>query len=101
MKEALKSHNDAIKHCRQAKLHRMKLAQQKNTAAKGEAYIEEMDYIEQYHSGHCWKTPEQAREEYKMIDSESKCLQAVKEQISICRKGYGWEDVDHNWSKNG
>ena len=36
-----------------------------------------------------------------MLDSESKCLQAVKEQISIRRKGFGWEDFGHNWSKNG
>ena len=74
MKETRKSHDDAIKNCRQAKLNRMKLAQQKNAEAKGEAYIEAMDYIEQYHSGHCWKTLEQAREEYGMLDSESKCL---------------------------
>ena len=36
-----------------------------------------------------------------MLDSESKHLGAVKEQISIRRKGFGWEDVGHNWSKNG
>ena len=101
MKETRKSHDDAIKNCRQAKLHRMKLAQQKNAEAKGEAYIEAMDYIEQYYSGRCWKTPEQTREDYEMIDSESKHLRAVKEQISIRRKGFGWEDVGHNWSKNG
>ena len=53
MKETRKSHDDAIKNCRQAKLNRMKLAQQKNVEAKGEAYIEAMDYIEQYHSGCC------------------------------------------------
>ncbi len=36
-----------------------------------------------------------------MLDSESKRLRAVKELISIRRKGFGWEDVGHNWSKNG
>ncbi len=50
------------------------VAQQKNAEAKGEAYIEAMDYIEQYHSGHCWKTAEQAREKYAMIGIESKRL---------------------------
>ena len=90
MKETRKSHDDAIKHCRQAKLNRMKLTQQKNAEAKDEAYIEAMDYIEQYHSGHCWKTPEQAREEYEMLDSESKHLRAVKSKyLSIARDSAG------------
>ena len=45
MKETQKRHDDAMKHCRQAKLNRMKLAQQKNAEAKGEAHIEAMDYL--------------------------------------------------------
>ena len=68
---------------------------------KGEKYIEAMNYIEQYHSGRCWKTAEQARREFELLDSDPKRLKAVKEQISIRRKGFGWEDVGHYWSKDG
>ena len=101
MKETRKSHDDALTRCRQARLDKMKVAQQKNAEAKGEKYIEAMNYIEQYHSGRCWKTPEQARREFELLDSDPKRLKAVKEQISIRRKGFGWEDVGHYWTKDG
>ena len=101
MKETRQSHDDALKRCRQARLDKMKVAQQKNAEAKGEKYIEAMNYIEQYHSGRCWKTPEQARREFELLDSDPKRLKAVKEQISIRRKGFGWEDVGHYWTKDG
>ena len=101
MKETHTSHDDALKRCRQARLDKMKVVQQKNAEAKGEKYIEAMNYIEQYHSGSCWKTPEQARWEFELLDSDPKRLYAVKEQISIRRKGFGWEDVGHYWTKDG
>ena len=76
IKETRKSHNDALTRCRQARLDKMKVAQQKNAEAKGEKYIEAMNYIEQYHLGRCWKTPEQARREFELLDSDPKQYQS-------------------------
>eukprot|EP00956_Cyclotella_meneghiniana_P037871 scaffold145784_cov49-Cyclotella_meneghiniana.AAC.1 len=103
MKETRKIHNDALKRCRQNKLDKLQAAQQKNAEGKGEKYIQAMNYIEQYHSGRCWKTVEQARREFEfeLLDSDPKRLKAVKEQITIRRRGFGWEDVGHYWSKDG
>eukprot|EP00956_Cyclotella_meneghiniana_P007773 scaffold10371_cov60-Cyclotella_meneghiniana.AAC.5 len=46
-------------------------------------------------------TGQSARREFELLDSDPKRLKAVKEQISICCKGFGWEDVGHYWSKDG
>jgi hypothetical protein len=43
----------------------------------------------------------QAIEEYNKLDSEAKRLKVVKEQISIGKKGFGWDDAGHKWSENG
>jgi hypothetical protein len=100
-KEMRRLHDDALKTSKEAKLNKMRIQQEKNAEARGEMWIEAMNYIEQYSSSRCWKSHEQAIEEYNKLDSESKRLKAVKEQISIRRKGFGWEDAGHNWSKDG
>lgn len=100
-KQTRKLHDDALKICKEKRLNKMKLAQQKNAEAKGEAYIDALDYIEQYWSDRCWKSEEVALEQYELIDSGPKRLKAVKEQITIRRKGFGWEDLAHKWSEGG
>ena len=42
----------------------------------------------------------QAIEEYNKLDSKAKRLKAVKEQISIGKKGFGWDNAGHKWSEN-
>jgi hypothetical protein len=100
-KETRRVHDQALKTNKQTKLNRMKIMQEKNAEAKGEQWIESMDYIEQYQSDHCWKNRKQAIDEYNKLDSEAKCLKAMKEQISIRKKGFGWDDAGHKWSENG
>jgi hypothetical protein len=85
-KEMRRLHDDALKTSKEAKLNKMRIQQEKNAEAHGEMWIEAMNYIEQYSSSRCWKSHEQAIEEYNKLDSESKRLKAVKEQISIRQK---------------
>jgi tryptophanase len=83
-------HDDVLKtSSKEAKLNKMKIQQEKNAEARGEMWIEAMNYIEQYSSSRCWKSHEQAIKEYNKLDSKSKRLKSIKEQISICRKGFG------------
>ena len=100
-KETRRVHDQALQTNKQTKLNRVKIMQQKNAETKGEQWIEAMDYIEQYKSDRCWKSRRQAIEEYNKLDSEAKRLKAVKEQISIRKKGFGWDDAGHKWSENG
>jgi hypothetical protein len=60
-----------------------------------------MNYIEQYLSNVCWKDAETAVREYNLLESKAKRLKACKLNTSICKKGFGWEDAGHNWSKDG
>jgi uncharacterized membrane protein len=100
-KEMRRMHDDALKASKQAKMNKMKLMQQKNAEARGELWIEAMNYIEQYSSNVCWKDAETAVREYNLLESEAKRLKACKLNISIRKKGFGWEDAGHNWSKDG
>jgi hypothetical protein len=99
-KETRHVHDQALKTNKQTKLNRIKIMQQKNAETKGEQWIESMDFIEQYKSDHCWKSRKQAIDDYNKWDSKAKPLKAVKEQISIWKKGFGWDDAGRKWSEN-
>lgn len=64
-------------------------------------YIVAIYFFEQFHSPRCWNTVEEAEEFYSELKSESKRLEAVKEQILIRYLGLGWEDAHHPWSEGG
>jgi hypothetical protein len=81
-------HDDALKTSKEAKLNKMKIQQEKNAKARGEMWIEVMNNIEQYSSSRCWKSHEQAIQEYNKLHSESKRLKEVKKQISIRQKDF-------------
>ena len=51
------------------------------------------------HAG--WKAVLQAEMDYDKIESESLRLDALKYQINIRTKGFGWKSCHHPWSKNG
>ena len=65
-----------------------------------EAYAQAVVLIQSYHSPAGWKTALQAQREYGKIANESLKLDAVKYQINIRTKGFGWKSCHHPWSKN-
>ena len=65
-----------------------------------EMCIVAMYFFDQYHSQRCWMTPETAQYFYDKLGSESKRLDAVKEQILIRYLGLGWAEAHHAWSEN-
>jgi hypothetical protein len=93
--------DNQLKAQHEAKLKREKLAAAKHCENRGEAYIEAMDYIERWHSDRCWKTEEQAMTVWAQLGSEGARLKAIKEQITIRRKGTIGEEAGHKWSENG
>ena len=56
-------------------------------------------FFEQYHSPRCWKTVREAKEQYNELPSESRKLEAVKEQHLIPFLGLGWLEAHHPWSR--
>ena len=50
-------------------------------------------------SPRCWKTVQQALDEFDKLSSKKDKLENVKEQILIRYLGLGWEEAHHPWSK--
>ena len=96
-----KAYDDALAAQHQDTLERQKLAVAKEMEKKGEEYIEGCDYLQCWHSDHCWKTKEHTLEVYNSLTSESAKLKAVKEQILIRHKGTIGEEAGQKWSQNG
>ncbi len=60
-----------------------------------------MSYLhQQYFSPRCWKTVQQALDEFENQTSKKDNIECVKEQILIRFLGLGWEKAHHPWSKN-
>eukprot|EP00956_Cyclotella_meneghiniana_P011123 scaffold15566_cov34-Cyclotella_meneghiniana.AAC.1 len=96
-----KEHDVALKLQKEADLRRKRVEHQKNLENAKEEYIKAWDLIDIYHSERGWKKLSQAMRVFNGISSEPTRLKAVKEQITIRVKGFGWKEAAHAWSKGG
>ena len=78
-----------------------KIAKEASLAKASEAHIEAYYYFRMSKSKACWKTEEEVDRDLPQIKSKNDKLNAVKENIQMRVKGYGWKDFTHPWSKNG
>jgi hypothetical protein len=78
-------------------LERQKLAGLKVCQDKEAEYIKGLDYLQRFKSDRCWRTKERVLEVYNALTSEAARLKAVKEQITIRRKGL----LEKRWGTNG
>ena len=92
------SFDNALQKQRVARQEKEELVMKKKLDRAKEDYIVAMYFYEQYHSPRCWTTVEKAMAEYNELESESKKLKAVKEQILIRYIGLGWDKAHHPWS---
>lgn len=60
-----------------------------------------MDHYEHGCSVRRWKSADEANQINRELASESRRLNAVKEQILIRKIGFGWLDYAHQWSQDG
>ena len=88
----------------QAKARREKeeMIKAKNMEKATEELIEAMYYYTMYSLAACWKDNVRIVDsELKKITSETARYDALKENIMIRVKGFGWDWCKHAWSKNG
>jgi hypothetical protein len=95
----LKEHTEALEVQKAADLTRKQIEHETQLVNAKEEYIKALDLIEIYYSERGWKKLSQARRVMNGLPSERARLGAVKEQIMIQVKGFGWKDVAHAWSK--
>lgn len=96
-----KEHNVALNLQKEADLRRKRIEHEKNLENAKEEYIKAWDLIDVYHSDRGWKKLSQARRVFNSLSSEPARLKAVKEQITIRVRGFGWKEAAHAWSKGG
>ena len=77
------------------------IALEKKYENASEDYIVAIYLFEQYDSPRCWLTAEVSERVYSDLNSETRRLAAVKEQILIRYLGLGWEEAYHAWSGGG
>ena len=88
----------------QAKERRVKeeLAKEKNMAKATDDYIEAMYLIRMYDSEACLKDdPKNVKKLLKRLKTKKAKYDALKSNILMRVKGFGWEWCSHPWSKNG
>jgi hypothetical protein len=67
-----------------------------------EENIDAQYYHRMWNSEACWKDdPKVVSRELKKLKSESAKYNAIKENINIRYKGFGWDWCKHAWSKDG
>ena len=85
-----------------ARREKEELAREKNMEKATEEYIEAMFLIKMYNSDACVKDdPKNVTKLMKKLKSETAQFDALKKNINIQVKGFGWEWCHHAWSKNG
>ena len=90
----------AIEHQCNVHSEKKKLITNKKLENAERALIDASYLFQQFFSPCCWKTIQQALEEFEKLPIKKDCLQCVKEQILIRYLGLGWEEAYHPWSKN-
>ncbi|KAL7552655.1 hypothetical protein ACHAWF_015887 [Thalassiosira exigua] len=94
--------NEALVLQAKARKEKEDLAKQKNMTKATEEYIEATYLINMYHSEACMKDdPKNVTQMLRKLGSNTAKLNAIKTNIMIRVKGFGWEWCAHAWSKNG
>ena len=98
-KNLKEEHDQALELQKRADLRRKQAEHEMRVENAKEEYIKAWDLIEVYHSDRGWKTLSQSWRTFNQLTSERARLRAVKEQILIRVKGFGWDKAAHAWSK--
>lgn len=100
--ETRKNNNSNIQKQQRAKRKKKELLKQLGMKKAQEAYIDAIYYHRMYDSEACWKgNPKVVTANLRKLKSESTKYEALKENIRIRVKGFGWQWAHHAWSKNG
>jgi hypothetical protein len=91
---------EAIERQRNVRSEKKKLITNKKLENAERALIDASYLFQQFFSPRCWKTIQQALDEFEKLITKKDRLRCVKEQILIRYLGLGWEEAYHPWSKN-
>ena len=77
------------------------IAKQEGLEKAEDEYIERLIYHSMWDSDACWKTLSDVNDGLKRLKYKKDKFEALRNNILIRYKGFGWEDWKTPWSKNG
>ena len=86
---------------RKAKRAKAEILKQAGMEKATEEYIDAIYYFKMYHSMACWKSVLDVNDGLKKLQTKKDKYESIKENIRIRVKGFGWEQFNQAWSKNG
>ena len=86
---------------REAKKAKEELIKAEGLEKASNQYIECLVYHKLWDSDRCWKTAAEVRKGVKDLRFKKDKEQALKDNIQIRFKGFGWDDARTTWSKDG
>ena len=86
---------------RKAKRAKAEILKQAGMEKATEEYIDAIYYFKMYHSMACWKSVRDVNDGLKKLQTKKDKYESIKENIRIRVKGFGWEQFNQAWSKNG
>ena len=72
---------------------------EREAGSRGEGLDQRLILHQQYNSPRCWKTKEQALDQFEKLKTKKDQYKFVKEQILMRYVGLDWPDAHHSWSK--
>ena len=96
-----KSNVASVEAQRAMKAQKEELKKQKELANASDDYIESLIYHLMWNSEACMKTLNDVNSCLKNLNYKKDKLQALKDNIQIRYKGFGWEEWKTNWSSGG
>ena len=95
------ANDETMKLQQRAKQVRENLKKERNMEKASEEFIEAIYYYWMYYSDACWKgSVSRVKQGLKRLATKTGKYEALKENIMMRVKGFGWEWAKHAWSKN-
>ena len=100
-KQVRRTFNDSLKRQAAARELKQKTLRDNKINAAQEGLMDALYLHQQYDSPRCWRTEEQALENFEGMKFKKDRMSSIKEQILIRYLGLGWIEAHHPWSKKG
>ena len=99
--ETRQSNNKSVELQREFKRKKEEIKKQKGLENASDEYIEALIYYSMWDSEACWKTNSDIVNGLKNLKHKKDKLQALKDNIQIRYKGFGWDEWKTHWSHGG
>ena len=96
-----KENANELEFVHQARQRKAELQKKKCMEKSTEEYIEATYYFDMYKFPAGWKSIEEMTQGLKELTSKTARLEALKENIRIRVKGFGWKEFEIRWSEQG